>query len=113
MAGGLGGLFTGVVSAGVGETTIPVLARRSLAMPTVLVAVTVGAATVTTAARLVGEHKLGNLAWAVIAWGTRGAILGEELAVRAQGRIAERPVRRCLAVLFVVVAGGFVALAVR
>ena len=119
LAGGVGGLFTGVVSAGVGEATIPVLGRRGLAMPmiaataTVLVAVTVGAATATTAARLVVDDKLAELAWPVMAWGVPGAVLGEELAVRAQGHVGERPVRLALGGLFLVVSAAFVALAVR
>ena len=119
LAGGLGGLFTGIVSAGVGETTIPVLSRRGLAMPvvaataTVLVAATVGAATVATAVRLAAAGALGDLAWPVIAWGTPGAVLGEELAVRSQGRIPERPVRAFCGVLFLVIAGAFIALGLR
>jgi uncharacterized membrane protein YfcA len=119
LAGGIGGLFTGIVSAGVGETTIPVLSRRGLAMPlvaataTVLVAVTVGAATVTTATRLASAGALGNQAWSVVAWGTPGAILGEELAVRSQGHIPERPVRVFSGGLFLVIAAAFLALALR
>ena len=119
IAGGLGGLMTGIVSAGVGEASIPVLSRRALAMPavaasaTVLVAFTVGAAIITTAARLAIDHQLGHFAWPVVAWGVPGAIIGQELAVRTQGRIAERPVRMFLGGLFAVIASGFVALAVR
>lgn len=119
VAGGVGGLLTGIVSAGVGEATIPVLSRRSLAMPavaataTVLVACTVGAATLTTAARLAATHQLGHAAWPVAAWGVPGAVIGQEIAVSAQGHIAERPVRLFLAALFVVISAAFVALALR
>jgi uncharacterized membrane protein YfcA len=118
-AGGLGGVFTGVVSAGVGETTVPILCRRSLAMPaiaataTVLVAVTVGAATVTTAARLIVEGRLTQFAWPVVAWGAPGAIVGEELAVRSQGRISDRPVQMFLGGLFIVISAAFIALALQ
>lgn len=119
LAGGIGGLFTGVVSAGVGETTIPVLSRRGLAMPlvaataTVLVAVTVGAAVFATAARLAAAGSLGSLPWPVVAWGTPGAVMGEELAVRSQGRIPEQPVRVCCAGLFLLIGAAFVVLALR
>jgi len=119
LAGGIGGLFTGIVSAGVGEATIPVLSRRGLPMPvvsataTVLVAATVGAAIVATAVRLASVGTLGALAWPVIAWGTPGAVLGEELAVRSQGRIPERPVRVFFGGPFLVIAGAFVALGLR
>ena len=119
LVGGVGGLLTGIVSAGVGEAAIPVLSRRGLAMPvvaataTVLVAATVGAATVATAARLASAGTLRDLAWPVIWWGTPGAVLGEELAVRSQGRIPERPVRIFLGALFVAIAAAFVVLALR
>jgi uncharacterized membrane protein YfcA len=119
LAGGVGGLFTGVVSAGVGEATIPVLSRRALALPTVaatataLIAFTVGAATATTALRLAVDHQLTQYPWRVVAWGAPGAVLGEELAVRVQGRIPERPVRVGLGVLFAGIAVAFVALALR
>jgi uncharacterized membrane protein YfcA len=119
LAGGVGGLFTGAVSAGVGEATIPVLSRRALAMPVIaatatsLVVITVGAATATTALRMVAEHQLTQFAWPIVAWGVPGAVIGQELAVRTQGRIADRPVRVLLGALFAVVSGGFVALALR
>jgi len=119
LAGGIGGLFTGIVSAGVGEATIPILSRRGLAMPvvsataTVLVAFTVGAAVIATAVRLASAGSLGGLAWPVVAWGTPGAVLGEELAVRSQGRIPERPVRLFCGCLFPLIGCAFVALALR
>jgi uncharacterized membrane protein YfcA len=119
LAGGVGGLFTGIVSAGVGEATVPILSRRGLALPlvaataTVLVAATAGAATVATAARLASAGTLGSLAWPVIAWGAPGAVLGQELAVRSQGRIPEHPVRVFCGALFLVIAAAFIALAVR
>lgn len=119
LAGGLGGLITGIVSAGAGEATIPVLSRRGLALPlvaataTAVVAVTVGAATVTTVGRLMAGPGLGHAAWPVMAWGTPGAVLGEELAVRNQGRIPERLVRLVLGAVFLVVTGAFVNLALQ
>jgi uncharacterized membrane protein YfcA len=119
VAGGIGGLITGVVSAGVGEATIPVLARRELAMPaiaataTALVALTVGVATATTAGRLALDHQLTHFAWPVVAWGAPGALIGEELAVRGQGRVGAGPVRALLAALFAGISAAFVALALR
>ena len=119
LVGGVGGMLTGIVSAGVGETAIPVLSRRGLAMPVVaataavLVAATVGAATMATAARLAFAGTLRDLAWPVIWWGTPGAVLGEELAVRSQGRIPERPVQIFLGALFVAIAVAFLVLALR
>ncbi len=117
IAGGVGGLFTGVVSAGVGEATVPLLSRRAMLMPlaaataTVLVAMTVGAATLATAARLVLAGSLGDQAWPVVAFGAPGAIIGEEIAVRTQGRIPDRPLRLLVGGLFLVISAGFVLLA--
>lgn len=117
IAGGAGGLITGIISAGAGEAAVPILARKGLALPavaataTVLVAVTVGTATVVTATRLLATIGLHDMAWAVIAWGTPGAIIGEELAVRSQGRLPERAMRLSLSILFVLIALAFARLA--
>jgi uncharacterized membrane protein YfcA len=117
LAGGVGGLFTGVVSAGIGEAIRPVLTRHHLPMAviagtaTTLVAVTVGAAIAASATRLAVTGKLTDLVWPVMVWGIPGAVLGQELGVRSQGRIPDRPVQVFLGLLFAVIAAGFVALA--
>jgi uncharacterized membrane protein YfcA len=119
IAGVIGGTITGIVSAGVGEASLSILNRRRLPMAvcsasaTVLVAFTVGAATITTAGRFALDGSLSNAAWPVVAWGLPGAVVGAETACRLQGQIPERPVRRFLAFLFVLIAVAFTALALR
>lgn len=104
---GIGAFLAGLISTGVGEATLPLLARRSrfpvpvaAATSTFVVAVTVVAASITHGVLLARQGGLGAIPWNLIVWGVPGAVIGAAFGTRLQGRFPERATRIFFAALF-------------
>jgi uncharacterized protein len=107
---GTGALLAGLISAGVGEATLPLLIRRSefpvpvaAATSTLIVAATViGAA----GAHMVQLAMVGGwsaIPWNLIVWAVPGALIGASIGPRFQGRIDDGQSRRFFAVMFMLI----------
>jgi uncharacterized membrane protein YfcA len=89
---GLGGVFAGLVSTGVGEATLRALADGSLEVPvpaaaatsTVVVAATVAGAALTHFVQLT-DGGLAAIPWNLLVWAVPGAIVGAIIGIALQG----------------------------
>lgn len=110
MLSGGGALLAGLISTGVGESTLPGLVRRSgfpvpvaAATSTVVVAGTVAGAGITHLVQLGLEGGLAAIPWNLLVWAVPGAVVGAFLGTWLQGRIPERATRRFFSGLFAVI----------
>jgi hypothetical protein len=113
---GLGAVFAGLVSTGVGEATLPALTGRSrfpvpvaAATSTVVVASTVVGAAVTHLVRLARDGGLAAIPWNLLVWAVPGAIIGAVIGTALQGRIPARAAQAFFAGLFALIGVVFVA----
>ncbi len=111
---GGGALLTGLISTGVGESTLPTLVRRSrfpvpvaAATSTLVVAGTVIAAALAHVVQLSLEGGFAAVPWNLIVWGVPGAIIGATLGTHLQGRVSERATRLFFSGLFLAVGLAF------
>ncbi len=107
----VGGTATGMISTGIGETTLPTLIRRvrmpvavAAATSTLVVAGTVAGAATTHGIQLAAEGGLEAIPWNLLVWAVPGAIIGAQLGSRLQGHIDETASRLFFAGLFFVIA---------
>jgi uncharacterized membrane protein YfcA len=107
---GMGALLTGLISTGVGESTLPTLVRRSR-LPVPVAAATstfvvAGTAMAAALAHLVELARAGGFAaipWNLIVWGVPGAIIGATIGTHLQGRVSERSTRLFFSALFLAI----------
>jgi uncharacterized membrane protein YfcA len=104
---GTGAFLAGLISTGVGEATMPPLARRSgfpipvaAATSTVVVAGTVVGAASTHAVQLTLEGGFAAVPWNLIVWAVPGALIGAAIGTRLQGRVDEHAGKLFFAWLF-------------
>jgi len=107
----VGGATAGMISTGIGETTLPTLLRKirmpvavAAATSTVVVAGTVIGAATTHGIQLAAEGGIQAIPWNLIVWAVPGAIIGAQIGSRLQGRIDETASRRFFSGLFLVIA---------
>lgn len=113
---GAGAFLTGLTSTGVGEATLPFLARRSrfpvpvaAATSTLVVAATVLGAACTHLIQLASSGGLAAIPWNLIVWGVPGAIIGAIIGTHFQGRISEKASRIFFSLLFLLIGITFLA----
>jgi uncharacterized membrane protein YfcA len=107
---GIGALLTGLISTGVGESTLPTLVRRSrfpvpvaAATSAFVVAGTAVAAALAHLVQLAREGGFAAIPWNLIVWGAPGAIIGATIGTHLQGRVSERATRLFFSALFLVI----------
>ena len=113
LSGG-GAFVAGLISTGVGESTLPALVQRSrfpvpvaAATSTVVVAGTVAGAATTHLVQLVIEGGLSAIPWNLLVWAVPGSIIGAFMGTRLQGRVSERASRLFFAGLFAAIGVAF------
>jgi uncharacterized protein len=113
LSGG-GAFVAGLISTGVGESTLPALVQRSrfpvpvaAATSTVVVAGTVAGAATTHLVQLVIEGGLSAIPWNLLVWAVPGSIIGAFIGTRLQGRVSERTSRLFFAGLFAAIGVAF------
>lgn len=114
---GAGALFSGLVSTGVGEATMPNLVRRmripvpvAAATSTVVVAGTVIGTAITHLVQLTADGGLSATPWNLVVWAVPGAIVGAQIGSRLQGRFDEARTALFFSVLFAVIGIAFLAM---
>ncbi len=107
MFSGVGAFLTGLISTGVGEATLPFLARRSrfpvpvaAATSTMVVAATVVGAACTHLIQLASSGGFSAIPWNLIVWGVPGAVIGAIIGTHLQGKISEKASRMFFSLLF-------------
>jgi uncharacterized membrane protein YfcA len=107
---GVGALFAGLISTGVGEATLPGLIRRSrvpvavaAATSTVVVAGTVVGAALTHMVQLATHGGLAAIPWTLIVWAVPGAVAGAILGTGLQGKVSPRLTRWFFSGLFLII----------
>jgi len=107
---GLGGLLTGLMSAGLPEITTTQLVLRCRIPYRVAVATAIFVLTVTVFFAA-GVHALSaQPAWHVVVWSIPGVMIGAQVGPRLEGKVAGRAAERVLAGLFLAVGVLVVAL---
>jgi uncharacterized membrane protein YfcA len=113
LSGG-GAFVAGLISTGVGESTLPALVQRlrfpvpvAAATSTVVVAGTVAGAATTHLVQLVMEGGLSAIPWNLLVWAVPGSIIGAFMGTRLQGRVSERVARLFFAGLFAAIGVAF------
>jgi uncharacterized membrane protein YfcA len=113
---GLGAVFAGLVSTGVGEATLPALTGRSrfpvpvaAATSTVVVASTVVGAALTHLVQMTRDGGLAAIPWNLLVWAVPGAIVGAFIGTALQGRVPARAAQAFFAGLFALIGVVFVA----
>jgi uncharacterized protein len=111
---GAGAFLTGLISTGVGKSTLPTLVRRSrfpvpvaAATSTVIVAGTVAGAATTHLVQLVAAGGFRAVPWNLLVWAMPGAVVGAYIGTHLQGRVSERAARIFFAVLFAAIGIAF------
>jgi uncharacterized membrane protein YfcA len=97
---GIGGLLTGLISAGLPEITTTQLMLRCRIPPRVAVATAIFVLTVTVFFAA-GVHALSaEPAWYVVVWSIPGVIIGAQIGPRLEGKVPPAMAERILGVLF-------------
>ena len=111
---GIGGLAAGLISTGIGESTLPGLVRRSkfpvavaAATSTLVVAATVVVAAAAHLTRLVLAGGLAAVPWNLLVWAVPGALIGARIGTGLQGRVSEHAARLFFSALFLVIGAAF------
>ncbi len=100
---GIGAFLTGLMSAGLPETTTTQLMLRCHIPPRVAVATTIFVLTITVFFAA-GVHALvAEPAWYVVVWSVPGVIVGAQIGPRLAGKVPEHIAERILATLFLAI----------
>ena len=112
---GFGGLLTGVLGVGIGEVTIPLLARRyrvhipvAAATSILVVIITVMSASFTQFSKMIQEGGINAVPWNLICYTVPAVIIGGQIGPRLQGLIATRKVEMLIGSLFTVIGLAFI-----
>lgn len=113
-----GALLTGLLSVGIGEVTMPQLAKRNrvpipvaAATSVLVVIITVALTSFTHIAALVKGGGLGAVPWHLVAYAVPAVIIGGQIGPRMQGRIAHQTMERVIGSLFLLIAVAMVFVA--
>lgn len=114
----IGALLTGLLSVGIGEVTMPQLAKRhrvpipvAAATSVLVVIVTVAVTSFTHIAALIGGGGLNAVPWHLVVYAVPAVIIGGQIGPRLQGKIAHRTMERAIGTLFLVIAVAMVFVA--
>ncbi len=108
---GVGGVLTGLMSAGLPEITTTQLVVRCHLPPRIAVATSIFVLAVSVAAGALTHALQAQPAWAVVSLSIPGVVLGAQIGPRIGHRLPARAMERALAALFAVV--GLVVIAVQ
>lgn len=113
-----GAFLTGLLSVGIGEVTMPQLAKRNrvpipvaAATSVLVVIVTVALTSFTHIAALIGGGGLSAVPWHLIVYAVPAVIIGGQIGPRLQGRISHRSMERAIGSLFLAIAVAMVFVA--
>ncbi len=114
----VGALLTGLLSVGIGEVTMPQLAKRNrvpipvaAATSVLVVIVTVALTSFTHIAALIKGGGLTAVPWHLVAYAVPAVIIGGQIGPRVQGRIAHKTMERAIGGLFLLIAVAMVFVA--
>jgi uncharacterized membrane protein YfcA len=112
---GFGGLLTGVLGVGIGEVTLPLLARRyrvqipvAAATSILVVIITVVSASFTQFSRLIQEGGINAVPWNLICYTVPAVIVGGQIGPRLQGLVPARRVEILIGSLFTLIGVAFI-----
>jgi uncharacterized membrane protein YfcA len=112
---GFGGFLTGVLGVGIGEVTLPLLARRyrvhipvAAATSILVVIITVMSASFTQFSKLIQEGGVNAVPWNLICYTVPAVILGGQIGPRVQGLVPARLVEILIGSLFMLIGIAFI-----
>ncbi len=107
----IGALLTGLLSVGIGEVTMPQLAKRNrvpipvaAATSVLVVIVTVALTSFTHIAALVKGGGLSAVPWHLVAYAVPAVVIGGQIGPRIQGRVPHKTMEQVIGSLFLVIA---------
>lgn len=114
----IGALLTGLLSVGIGEVTMPQLAKRNrvpipvaAATSVLVVIVTVALTSFTHIGALIRGGGFAAVPWHLVAYAVPAVIIGGQIGPRMQGRVAHRTMERAIGSLFLLIAVAMVFVA--
>ena len=114
----IGALLTGLLSVGIGEVTMPQLAKRhrvpipvAAATSVLVVIVTVALTSFTHIAALIKGGGVSAVPWHLVIYAVPAVIIGGQIGPRLQGKIEHKTMERAIGSLFLVVAVAMVFVA--
>ena len=114
----IGALLTGLLSVGIGEVTMPQLAKRNrvpipvaAATSVLVVIITVALTSFTHIAALVKGGGLAAVPWHLVAYAVPAVIIGGQIGPHLQGRVAHKTMERVIGSLFLLIAVAMVFVA--
>lgn len=107
----IGALLTGLLSVGIGEVTMPQLAKRNrvpipvaAATSVLVVIITVALTSFTHIAALIKGGGLAAVPWHLVAYTVPAVVIGGQIGPRMQGRVAHKTMERIIGSLFLLIA---------
>lgn len=116
---GIGAFLTGMVSVGIGEVTISQLTRKGLpiavaaATSVVVVITTVVFASTTLVIQLIKSGGWAAVPWNLLCYDIPGVLIGGQIGPRLQGKVAPHVMRRAISILFALLSGAMMFVALR
>jgi uncharacterized membrane protein YfcA len=108
-----GGVLTGMLGVGTGETTFTLLLNREYSFPvaaatsTLVVALTCLCTAIIQLFTLLFSEGAFAIPWGIVIYALPGVIIGAQIATRLQGSLSKITVMRCVSVLFAVIGIAF------
>ncbi len=113
-----GALLTGLLSVGIGEVTMPQLAKRNrvpipvaAATSVLVVIVTVALTSFTHVGALIKGGGFSAVPWHLVVYAVPAVVIGGQIGPRMQGRVAHKTMERAIGSLFLVIAVAMVFVA--
>ncbi|MEL6301333.1 MAG: sulfite exporter TauE/SafE family protein [Pseudomonadota bacterium] len=119
LATGIGSFMTGMLSVGIGEVIVPQLTKRgvpvgiAVAAAVTIVIVTVACASFTLIGQVVAEGGWSAVPWNLVCYSIPGVLIGGQIGPMLQGRFSQRRMEQAIAVLFILLAGAMLLVALQ
>lgn len=119
VATGIGSFMTGMLSVGIGEVIVPQLTKRgvpvavAVAAAVTIVIVTVACASFTLIGQVIAEGGWSAVPWNLVCYSIPGVLIGGQIGPRLQGKLSQRTMEHAIAVLFILLAGAMLLVALQ
>ncbi|MEL7025376.1 MAG: sulfite exporter TauE/SafE family protein [Pseudomonadota bacterium] len=118
-ATGIGSFMTGMLSVGIGEVIVPQLTKRgvpvavAVAAAVTIVIITVACASFTLIGQVIAEGGWQAVPWNLVCYSIPGVLIGGQIGPRLQGRFSQRHMEHAIAILFILLAGAMLLVAIQ